>query len=165
MHQLIWVDVAILAIVGISAFLSLLRGLVREVLSLASWVFAFWVAKSFNQPLAMMLSDKISLPSARWFLAYAILFVGTLFAAGIVNFLIGKLITATGLSGTDRMLGIFFGIARGIAICTVLVLLATYTPLPKDPWWSQSLFIPHIQVLALWLRGQIPPEFAHYFNF
>jgi len=162
---MLWVDIAILVIIAISAVISLLRGLVREVLSLIAWLAAFWVAKTFHPAVADLLLDKISLPSARWFLAYALLFVGTLFALGAVNFLIGRLVSATGLSGTDRMLGIIFGVARGVAICTLLVLIATFTPLPKDPWWGHSIFIPHLQVLALWLRGQIPPELTHYFNF
>jgi len=93
------------------------------------------------------------------------LFLATLFAGGLINFLIGKLIKATGLSGTDRMLGIFFGLARGIAIVTVLVLLAGLTPLPKDPWWHESQFIPHFQQLAMILRGLLPPQYAAYFNF
>ena len=162
---MLWVDTVILVIVAISAFISLLRGMVREVLSLIAWVAAFWGAKTYHPAVAEMLVNKISLPSARWFLAYGLLFVGTLFALGVVNFLIGRLVAITGLSGTDRMLGIIFGVARGVAICTLLVLLATFTPLPKDPWWGHSIFIPHLQVLALWLRGQIPPELTHYFNF
>ena len=162
---MLWIDTAILVIIALSAVISLLRGLVREVLSLLAWVVAFWVAKTFNPEMIGMLKDKISLPSAQWFVAYGLLFVGTLFAVGIVNFLIGRLIAATGLSGTDRMLGIVFGVARGVAICTLLVLLAGLTPLPRDPWWGQSHLIPYLQQMALWVRGQIPPEYAHYFNF
>jgi hypothetical protein len=69
------------------------------------------VAKTFHPAVAEMLVNKISLPSARWFLAYGLLFVGTLFALGVVNFLIGRLVAITGLSGTDRMLGIIFGVS------------------------------------------------------
>lgn len=162
---MLWIDIAILVIIGISALLSLFRGLVREVLSLIAWVAAFWVAKTFHPVVVGMLKDKISVPSAQWFVAYGLLFVGTLFAVGIVNFLIGRLIASTGLSGTDRMLGMIFGVARGVAVCTLLVLLAGLTPLPKDPWWSQSHLIPYLQEMALWLRGQIPPEYSHYFSF
>ncbi|HTT07235.1 MAG TPA: CvpA family protein [Gammaproteobacteria bacterium] len=165
MHQLIWVDIGILAVIGISTLISLFRGFVREVLSLVAWVAAFWVAITFSPQLADLLTSKISVPSARTFLAFGALFLATLFAGGLINFLIGKLIKATGLSGTDRMLGIFFGLARGIAIVTVLVLLAGLTPLPKDPWWHESQFIPHFQQLAMILRGLLPPQYAAYFNF
>jgi membrane protein required for colicin V production len=82
-----------------------------------------------------------------------------------VNILVAQIVQHTGLTGTDRLLGIVFGLLRGVALITVLVLLAGLTPLPKDPWWSQSLFLPHFQNAALWLRNFLPPTFAEYVQF
>jgi membrane protein required for colicin V production len=165
MHQLIWVDIGILAIIGVSTLISLFRGFVREVLSLVAWAVAFWVAITFSPQVAGLFAAQISVPSARTFLAFGALFVATLFVGGLVNFVIGRLIAATGLTATDRLLGIFFGLARGIAIVTVLVLLAGLTPLPRDPWWHESQFIPHFQELAVILRSLLPPEYQAYFKF
>ena len=165
MHDMLWIDIAILVIIGISMLISLFRGFVREVLSLVAWVAAFWVAITFSPHIADLLVSKISVPSVRTFLAFGVLFLATLLTGGLINFFVGKLISVTGLTGTDRLLGLFFGLARGIAIVTVLVLLAGLTPLPKDPWWHESQFIPHFQQLAMVLRGLLPPQYAAYFNF
>ena len=66
---------------------------------------------------------------------------------------------------TDRALGVVFGIARGIVIVAILVLCAGLTALPKDPWWKESLFLPHFQVLAEEIRSLLPPEVAALFQY
>lgn len=162
---MIWVDYAILGVIGISALISLVRGFVREAISLASLVLAFWVATQFSAHVGEMLSGKISVPSVRVGVAFGLLFVLTLFAGGLVNYLAGLVVRKTGLSGTDRVLGLLFGILRGGAIVTLLILAAGLTPLPKDPWWHDSQFIMHFQELAVWLRTQLPPDIASHFSF
>ncbi|MFO1435090.1 MAG: CvpA family protein [Gammaproteobacteria bacterium] len=159
---MLWVDVAILVIVGISALLSLLRGLVREVLSLLAWIIAFWVARTFNPMAANWVSGFISMPSAQWLIAFGLLFFGTLMVMGIINFLLAKIIAASGLTATDRMLGVVFGVLRGFAVVTLLVFLASFTPMTKDPWWTDSMFVPKLLPAAQWLRAKIPPEFQKY---
>jgi len=72
---------------------------------------------------------------------------------------------SSGLSGTDRVLGIVFGIARGALVVGVLVLVAGLTPLPQDPWWEQSVLLGRFEAMALWLRSYLPPEVAAYFTF
>ena len=160
-----WPDIAILAIIGISAVISLFRGFVREVLSLAAWVVAFWVAFTFTEQFAKLLEAYIALPSMRSLAAFIVLLIGTLFAIGIVNYLIGKIIDSTGLSGTDRVLGVVFGVVRGVAVVGILVLLAGATPAPQDPWWKESLFLGHFQRLAEYSLQYLPPDFAKHFSY
>ena len=162
---MIWPDIAILIIIGISALISLFRGFVREVLSLLAWVVAIWVAYKFSANIAPLLEAYVGLPSARQLIAFGVLLVATLMAIGIVNFLISKLIESTGLSGTDRALGMIFGVLRGIVLVTVLVMLAGATPLPQDPWWRESIFIGHFQALAEYALAFFPPVFAKHFSF
>jgi len=161
---MIWVDYGILTIVGVSALISLVRGFVREAISLAALLLAVWVASQFSSHVAQLLEGKISVPSVRVGVAFGILFVVTLLAGGLVNYLAGMLVNKAGMSGTDRMLGLLFGILRGVAIVTLLVLVAGLTPLPKDPWWHESQFLGHFQTLALWLRGLLPPDIANHFS-
>ena len=71
----------------------------------------------------------------------------------------------TEITGTDRALGVIFGIARGIVIVAILVLFAGLTALPKDPWWKESLFLPHFQVLAVEIQNLLPPEVAVLFKY
>lgn len=155
-----WVDFVILAIIGVSVLVSLLRGFTREAMSLAGWILASWVAMTFSGKLASLLTSFISVPSARLAVAFAALFLTTLLLAGLVNYLAVQLIKRTGLSGTDRMVGVFFGTARGILIVAVLVLLGGLTPLPQDPWWQESGLMHYFQTIAVWLRSFLPPSVA-----
>lgn len=161
-----WADLFILAVVGISAVLSLFRGLVREVLALAGWIAACWVALAWSGPLAPALTGSLSLPpSARVALTFVALLVGVLFAFGILNFLVGKLIRSTGLGSTDRLLGMLFGIARGLAIIVLLVVCAGLTPLPEDPWWQRSAFLPRLVPAARWAIDWLPAEYRDEFDY
>lgn len=157
---MLWVDYAILAVIGLSALISVLRGFIREALSLAGWVLAFWVSLTFSASVAGLLADKIATPSVREAVAFFALFVGVLLLTAVAIYVAGLLIDKTGLSGTDRMLGVVFGVARGAIIVALLVLLAGLTPLPRDPWWHESLFIPHFQALAAEIQRLLPPDIA-----
>lgn len=155
-----WVDYTILGIIGVSVVISLLRGFTKEALSLAGWIIAAWVALTFSDKLATLLEPHITVPSLRLMVAFAILFIVTLFLAAFINHLAGQLIKKTGLSGTDRMIGIFFGIARGAVVVAVLVLVAGMTPMPQDPWWHESQLMHYFQNMALWLRQFLPADIA-----
>ncbi|MEJ2644160.1 MAG: CvpA family protein [Gammaproteobacteria bacterium] len=160
-----WVDYGILAVIGVSALVSLLRGFVREAFSLASWVAALWVALAFFEPLSGALVHWISIPSLRLGAAFAVLFLVVLLLGALIGYLAGQLVQKTGLTGTDRVLGMVFGLGRGMIIVAVLVLLAGLTAMPRDPWWSQSQLLPHFQHLALWLRGFLPADIAARINY
>lgn len=155
---MVWVDYLIPGIIAISAGLSLIRGFVREALSLVGWMTAFWIALNFSQVLADMFLGGISAPSLRIVVAFTILFVVTLVLAALVNRLAATLVKTTGLTGTDRMIGMLFGVVRGAVIVAVLVLLAGMTTMPQDPWWQESLMIGHFQDLAVWLQNTVAPE-------
>ena len=161
---MIWVDYVIIGIICVSAVISLVRGFVREALSLAAWVLAFWVGWSFFRELAAHL-DWLSVPSVRLGIAFAILFVVTLIVGGLVNYLVGQLVDKTGLGGTDRLIGMVFGAARGALLVAVLVLLAGLTPLPDDPWWKQSQLISYFQELVIWLKSLLPADIGDKFRF
>ncbi len=155
-----WVDIAILVIIAISVAISILRGFTREALSLAGWIIAFWIALTFSNKVEEFLVPHIETPSARMVVAFAILFFVTLILAALVNYLAVQLIEKTGLSGTDRMVGVLFGFARGCAIIAVMVLLGGLTALPQDPWWRESLLLHYFQDMALWARPYLPTEIA-----
>lgn len=148
---MIWVDWAILAIIGLSALISIMRGFVREALSLAGWIAAYLLAKAFYVPASELLVDQIDTNSLRLGVAWVSIFVLTLLIAGVINYAIGKMIDKSGLSGTDRFLGMGFGALRGILIVALIVLgLKQFTPVPKDDWWQKSSLIPHMTMVAEW---------------
>jgi membrane protein required for colicin V production len=158
-------DIVIVALILVSALISLVRGFVREGFSLAIWVLAFWVSWSFFRDLEVPLRDWIGSPTARLGIAFGILMIATLIVGGLVNFLIIQLVERTGMSGTDRFIGMVFGAARGILLVAVLVLLAGLTPLPQEAWWHESAMVGYFEELALWLRELLPPEMADSFRY
>ena len=124
-----------------------------------------WVALTFFRGFAALFESQITIPSGRLTIAFVVLFVGTLLVTGIINFLIGKLVAQTGLTGTDRALGSLFGISRGIAVVLILVVLAGLTPLPEDAWWAQSIFLGHFETAALSVVSYMPEDVANYFSY
>ena len=155
-----WIDVVIISLIALSAILSLFRGFVKEALALISWLVALWVAMAFYEEFAVWLSQWITVPSAQKVTAFGVLFVCVLLLGAMVNYLAGKLVDKTGLTGTDKMLGVVFGVARGAVIVAILVLLAGLTPLPQDPWWQDSQFLGYFEDLAVWMRDFLPSEIA-----
>ncbi len=160
-----WFDYGVLIVVGVSGLISLTRGFVREALALLAWAIAIWVAVSFSKSLAVMLGAFISTPSIRLVAAFLLLFVASLMVVAVINHLVVKLVKSSGLTGTDRAIGMLFGILRGVFIVAILVFLAGLTPMPQDEWWSQSLFMPHFQQLAAWIRDFLPADAAQYFSY
>jgi membrane protein required for colicin V production len=157
-----WADYAILAVLALSVLMGLWRGFIGEVLALVCWILAFWAAWMFGPPLADRFSASISTPSVRVLLAYVVCFVTVLIAGAIVGFLMRKLVEGSGLSGSDRLLGMVFGLVRGFALVTLVVLLMGFTPFRRDPWWNESRLLPDFEIGARWLGERLPVEVAKY---
>jgi membrane protein required for colicin V production len=157
-----WFDYAIIGVLALSILVGLWRGFIGEVLALAFWVVAFWVAWTFGPPLAEQFSASISVPSVRVMLAYALCFVGVLVAGAIIGFLLRKLISGSGLSGTDRLLGMVFGLVRGAALVVLVVLLMKFTPVVRDDWWQASRLLPTFETGAQWVTERLPEGISRY---
>ncbi|MGA9828310.1 MAG: CvpA family protein [Rhodanobacteraceae bacterium] len=151
-----------MAVLLLSVLMGLVRGFVGEALALACWVVAFWLAWTFGPTLADQFSASISVPSVRLLIGYVICFVAVLIAGAIVGFLLRKLIAGSGLSGSDRLLGMVFGLVRGLALVTLVVFIVGFTPFQRDPWWHQSLLLPRFKGGAQWLGARLPADVARY---
>lgn len=147
---MIWVDYAIIGIIVFSALVSLIRGFVREALSLVTWGCAFFVASHYYGYLAVYFT-RFEDQLVRNGIAIALLFVATLIVGAIVNYVIGSLVERTGLSGTDRVLGVCFGALRGILIVSaMLFFLDTFTGFSQSTDWQQSQLIPQFSGIIRW---------------
>ena len=153
-----WIDLAIIGIIVLSALISLIRGFVKESISLVTWVVAGLLALRYYGSMADLLEPFINSATLRQWVGGGILFLATLVVGAIVNFIVSQLVSKTGLSGTDKALGVVFGGARGVLIVTMVVLLASLTPMPEASWWQDSVMIEFFQQLAQWLKGVIPAD-------
>jgi len=160
-----WLDLFIIGVVAISTVISLFRGFTKEAISLATWILAFVLALTFSTRLATMLPESISSPTARIAIAFAVLFVVTVILGGLLNFLIGQLVEKTGLTGTDRSLGVIFGFVRGLLLVVILTMLAGLTTLPREQWWGESSLISHFEQGANWMKRYIPDNFSKEISF
>lgn len=147
---MMWVDFIIIGLVVLSALISLVRGFVKEFMSLLIWFSAFIVSSHFYQNLAVYLT-QIEDPLFKNGTAIAILFVATLVVGALANYIVGQLVSKTGLSGTDRVLGVCFGALRGtLIVAAILFFLDTFTPASNAHWWAQSHLISEFEVIIQW---------------
>lgn len=148
-----WADWVLVTIVSVSSLISIKRGFFKEAISLAIWVLAFFVAVGFHERLAVLLQDSVSSISLRYMISFGLLFVMTLVVGSMVNYLMSELVRMTGLTGTDRAMGMVFGMARGVIIVMALLIFAPMViPVQQDPWWNDSVLIPQFLLMEFWCR-------------
>ena len=158
-----WLDLVIIGIILISALISLVRGFVKESISLVSWILAGFIAFIYFSALAELLLPYVESPTVRTGVAFSVLFVSTLIVGAIINFMASQMVSKTGLSGTDKTLGMVFGAARGVLIVTLIVLLASLTPMPEETWWQDAGTIKYFSQLANWLKEVLPQDISSRF--
>ncbi len=157
-----YADIAILFVLGLSVIVGLLRGFVSEVWALACWIFAGWVAWYCGPFVETWLPQDFASPGLRLVMAYVGCFILVVIAGSLVGYLLRRLVSGSGLSGTDRLLGLVFGLARGIAIIVLLVLMLGFTPFHRDAWWQESRLMPTFESAATWVKAYLPAELSNY---
>lgn len=158
-------DYAVLGIVGLSVLLSMMRGFVREILALASWVTAFFVAKLYTLEIAPLLPSSIPSEALRFLAAFLICFLATLLVCSLLSIALSQLLKNMGLTWLDRILGILFGMARGLIIVAVLVFLAGLTSLPKDQRWQTAMFSAPLEAMVTAMLPWLPADVAKHVKY
>ena len=158
-------DYAVLAIVGLSALIGLVRGAVREVVAVAGWVLAFWVATSYALPAVRFAPLALANPSLRLAAAFTVLFLATLIVVSFAGKLFTTLMQKVGLRPVDRLLGLVVGLARGVLIVLVLVIVGGLTALPKQSEWRNAMTSGWFESMALGVKSWLPPALAKRIGF
>jgi len=142
------VDYLLLAVFLLSALMGLFRGLVKEALSLVGWVLAAWCAWRFGGAVADMIPSVVDDSMIEIWVARVIVLVAVLILTGLLSRLIAYVVHQSGLSGTDRLIGMVFGMARGVVLVSLVVMLLDAAGFGADPWWRESKLIPYAAPLA-----------------
>ena len=160
-----WVDYAVLAIIGVSVLLSIIHGLVRELLALAAWIVAFLVAQMYATDVAVLLPAAIPSQALRLLAAFVILFLAVLLVMTLIAIAVSGLIKRAGLGLVDRALGAVFGLVRGMAIVIVVVLLAGFTTLPRQQAWRHAMSSAPLEALANMIKVWLPYDLSKHINY
>lgn len=158
-------DYAVLAVVGLSILLSMMRGFVREILALAGWVAAFFVAKTYTLQLVPLLPEAIPSETLKLLAGFVILFLATLLVTSLLAIALSEVFKKVGLGWLDRWLGAIFGLARGVIIVGVLVLLAGLTSLPQDARWRNAMFSAPLEAMVLSILPWVPQGISRHIHF
>ncbi len=158
------VDLVIFVIIAISTLMGVFRGFIREVLSLASWIIAVYLAWVFAVRGAMYLEAHISQAPLRIASSFAIIFVVVLILASILSFLLYRLFAATGISGMDRSLGAVFGFSRGVILVGALIVAAVYMNFAAQPWWHDARLVGYFTPVTELILSLMPPEAVNNFR-
>lgn len=154
-----WIFVAVLVA---SMLLGVWRGLVYEVLSLASWAAAFVLAQWFAPTVANMLPMRGAGEVLRYAAGFVVVFVAAVFVGGLLAFLMSKLVSAVGLAPMDRALGGLFGTLRGVVLLLAATVVVGMTPLATAAEWKASQGAALCNSGLKLLQPVLPQEFGKY---
>ena len=158
-------DYAVLVIVGLSIVISMMRGLLAEVLSIMGWFAAFFVARTYASQLAPLMPTEIPTETLRILASFITLFVATFLVTSLLAIALTSIFKKIGLGWLNRLLGGLFGFARGMLIVCIIVFLAGLTQIPKDERWRNAMFSSPIEALVIKLLPWIPEGIAKHIKY
>jgi membrane protein required for colicin V production len=158
-------DYVVLGIVAISLVLGLWRGVVSELIALAAWVLAFLAALEFGAPAGKLVFTGIADPAIRALAGCVLIFVGVLVLMSLVRLAVRSMVKALGLSLSDRLLGMFFGLARGVLLVMLLVAAGGMTSAPQQHWWKEATLAPPLETAVLVAKPWLPDDLAKKIRF
>lgn len=151
------IDYTILTIISISVLLGVIRGFVREAISLITWVTAITLGILYCDEIAMWFSG-ISISGIRVLLAFVLIVLSVLIVGGIINYLITTLIRSTKFTITDRIVGTLFGFARGSIIVAILILLVNPMITSEESIWKKSILVAKFEPISQWMKEKFPED-------
>ena len=158
-------DLIAVVAIAISVGFGIWRGVVREVLTLLSWILAFWLAQLFAAVVAGWLPSSWNHQGLRIAIGFIAVMLVSVVVLSLVSMLIVHLVKVAGLTTSDRMLGAVFGLLRGLLIVVILVLLGGMTSEPREPYWRNALFSKPLQKMAAWAKPWLPEDIARRVSF
>jgi membrane protein required for colicin V production len=158
-------DYAVLTVIGLSIIVSVVRGFAREALSLLGWVIAFFAANALSGIAAEWLTPLIKDGAVRVFAAFVTIFIVTLILMSLFAMAMSRMLKGAGLGLEDRLIGGFFGFARGMLIVLIMVMAAGFTALPRHHTWTEAMLSPPLEALAGAFKPWLPEAVSRYLSY
>ncbi len=151
-------DYVLIGVVSLSMLFAFWRGFMREFVSLAGLIAAFLIASQFSRPASEFLLPWLQNRTISDIAGFGLIFIGVLFLSGVAGVVVRKLLPA-GFTATDRLLGLLFGMLRGILYVGLFFLIYTSYAEPDRPWLEKSLLAPYAIQLGDLIGSVIPPGY------
>jgi len=158
-------DLTVVAVILLSTLFAFLRGVVRELVAIASWIVGLVAALRYSDFVAELFASFDIPPIARHALGFVLILIAVLLVGALVARLLKNVIHGVGLGFIDRFLGAVFGVLRGALIMLIFALIAGATTLPRHDWWQNSISGPVLAESALAMRPYLPPDWAARLDF
>ncbi len=148
-------DVFIALIVLGSTLLGLLRGFVREAVSLAFWILAIWAAWKFGPIIEPHLGGLLADPKVAPWIGRLVVLVLVLLIGWIIGMMLTYFARSAGLGPLDRAIGLLFGIMRGMVLMGLMIIGGELLHLNQEDWWGRSKLVPYGEAVGDWLRALV----------
>ena len=152
-------DVVVIVVVLISAILAMVRGFVRETLSVGSWVAAAAAAYFFHKPVVPLVSPYFESPTVQTIVAASAIFFIALIVASYITMRISDFVIDSRVGALDRAFGFLFGAARGVLLLVIALLFFNWLVQPPPGWVAQARSKPFLDDLGNRLMAALPDDF------
>jgi membrane protein required for colicin V production len=150
-----WLDYLLIVLVACSLIAGIMRGLLREVIALVTWITAIWVAWHYSSLVESYLGGALANENVRTWAARALIFIVIVLVGGVIGLLVSHLVRLSIFNGTDRAVGGLFGLLRGFVMAGLFVMLCHAVRLEGEPWWHRSILVPYAEHAANVLRAMV----------
>jgi membrane protein required for colicin V production len=151
-------DAIVIVVVLISAVLAMVRGLVREVLSIASWAVAAAAGYFFYKPLVPLVQPYVEKQIVAVIISVAVIFFVALIVASYITMKISDFVIDSRVGAIDRALGFVFGAVRGLLLLVITFIFFNWLVHPEPPWVASARSEPMLMALGDRLMDAIPKD-------
>jgi membrane protein required for colicin V production len=148
-------DVLILLVLLGSTLIGLLRGFMREAVSLAFWIVAIWAAWKFGPAVEPHLGGLLADPKIAPWVGRLVILVLVLLIGWVIGMLLSYFTRSMGLGTLDRAIGLLFGILRGLVLVGLMIIGGELLHLNQEGWWGRSKLVPYGETVGDWLRAMV----------
>jgi membrane protein required for colicin V production len=149
------VDVLILVVLLGSTVIGALRGFVREAVSVVFWILAVWGAWQFGPVIEPHLGGLLADPSIAPWVGRLVILVLILLVGWVAGMMLSYFTRSIGLGTLDRVIGVLFGIVRGMVLVGLMIIGGELLHMTQEDWWNRSKLVPYGETVGDWLRAMV----------